>query len=173
MRNYKSNLKDMNKKILFLLLILLVVHSTYTQASSQSHNSQISTDIKPKIVRDPTKHSLQDLSQPSSGDVKKEEPENADAEKTDQPLEDFELGKYQYCGNDRDCIWVINGCCDCANGGKSTAINKIHFTAFNARFNCLNVTCTGNTHNTGCEEGLTSCINHKCRYVEPIDEIIP
>lgn len=82
-----------------------------------------------------------------------------------QPLSDFDLGKYQYCGTDSDCILAQNGCCDCANGGQDIAINKERVSAFQSRFDCLHVECTEKATEPPCASGVVSCINHKCRYI--------
>lgn len=82
-----------------------------------------------------------------------------------KPLSDFELGKYQYCGDDRDCVVAQNGCCDCANGGADVAVNKDRLSAFNTRFDCLYVSCGEEEITPPCGSGVVSCINHKCRYI--------
>ena len=61
--------------------------------------------------------------------------------KTIKPLNDFEVGKYQYCGSDRDCVAAINGCCNCVNGGVEVAVNKERLEAFRNRFDCLKAKC--------------------------------
>lgn len=93
----------------------------------------------------------------------------ADAERllvepTSDKISEIELGRYQYCATDKDCVWVINGCCDCANGGEEIAINKKFEEIFKKRFDCLNVSCTERTPIPPCGSGVVSCINHKCKY---------
>ena len=80
------------------------------------------------------------------------------------PLDSFELGKYQYCGSDQDCVPVNNGCCDCANGGEDVAVNKERLEAFRARFDCLHVACTERASIPPCGTGVVSCISHRCHY---------
>ncbi|MBP9837724.1 MAG: hypothetical protein KBC84_03330, partial [Proteobacteria bacterium] len=87
--------------------------------------------------------------------------------KTTKPLNAFELGRYQYCGVDKDCIVVNNGCCDCANGGVDVAINRERQAAFNERFNCMGVSCGRKTIDPICGSGLISCVNHKCVFYPP------
>lgn len=87
-------------------------------------------------------------------------------EKVKEPLSEFELGRYQYCGEDRDCVAANNGCCDCANGGKDVAINKERTEAFKARFDCMQVMCTEMAAEPMCGSGLVSCVNHRCKYFE-------
>ena len=82
------------------------------------------------------------------------------------PLEEFELGRYQYCGQDKDCIIAINGCCDCVNGGREVAINKDRLSAFRERFDCLHQACGDKLPDPPCENGVVSCVNHKCNYYD-------
>ena len=82
-------------------------------------------------------------------------------------LGEFELGKYQYCGSDRDCTVANNGCCDCANGGEDVAINVAQVAEFKARFDCLSQMCTERGAEPPCGSGVVTCLNHKCRYVAP------
>ena len=81
-----------------------------------------------------------------------------------QPLSEFELGKYQYCGDDLDCVVSTNGCCDCANGGEDVAVNKERLSAFKANFECLNATCGTKEPVEPCGIGVVSCVNHRCEY---------
>lgn len=87
-------------------------------------------------------------------------------DKVQKPLDDFEVGRYQYCGKDSDCTIANNGCCDCANGGKDVAINKKRLEDFKARFSCNDVMCTEMAADPRCGSGLVSCINHKCKLFE-------
>lgn len=80
------------------------------------------------------------------------------------PLSAFELGRYQYCGEDRDCMFAVNGCCDCANGSEDVSVNRERLEAFRARFSCLYVACGDKSHEPACGTGIVSCVNHKCRY---------
>lgn len=83
-----------------------------------------------------------------------------------QVLSEFELGKYQYCGQDSDCMKAINGCCDCANGGQDAAVSKAQYQDFLSRFRCVDVMCTQLARTPPCGSGVVSCVNHKCRYLE-------
>jgi len=80
------------------------------------------------------------------------------------PLSAFELGRYQYCGEDRDCVFAVNGCCDCANGSEDVSVNRERLEAFRSRFSCLYVACGEKTREPTCGSGIVSCVNHKCRY---------
>lgn len=88
----------------------------------------------------------------------------ADGAGNSGPLDKFELGRFQYCGSDADCIHVTNGCCDCANGGEDVAINKDYQERFRQKFDCLNVACTMRAAEPPCGSGVVSCVDHKCRY---------
>lgn len=83
------------------------------------------------------------------------------------PISDFELGRYQYCGADSDCVVANNGCCDCANGGKDVAVNKERLADFQKRFDCLYAKCGDKRADPICGSGVVSCIMHKCQYFPP------
>ena len=85
-----------------------------------------------------------------------------------KPLSDFELGRYQYCGSDKDCIIAVNGCCDCANGGVEVGINREREEAFHKRFDCLYVQCNHQPAVPVCGSGVLSCLDHKCRYFDEV-----
>ena len=74
------------------------------------------------------------------------------------------LSQYQSCTSDDDCTFVNNGCCDCANGGEEAAINASNEDAFNARFDCDDITCTGVARVPPCGSGTVSCVYGKCSY---------
>ena len=84
---------------------------------------------------------------------------------TTKPLTEFDLGRYQYCGSDRDCVVAINGCCDCANGGVEVAVNRTRLEKFRSRFECLKVNCGKKIPAPACGSGVVTCIEHRCRYV--------
>ena len=82
-----------------------------------------------------------------------------------QLLSDFQLQKYQYCGSDSDCVYAINGCCDCVNGGQNVAINKNRLADFKAQFSCERVGCTRIAAEQPCgSSGVVSCVHHRCKY---------
>lgn len=83
------------------------------------------------------------------------------------PINDFELGRYQYCGADSDCVVANNGCCDCANGGKDVAVNKERLADFQKRFDCLYAKCGDKRADPICGSGVVSCVMHKCQYFPP------
>lgn len=80
------------------------------------------------------------------------------------PLSDVELLPYNRCNKDRECIYVQNGCCDCANGGKDAAINKSRLADFKKLFKCHQTACTMMAAVPECGSGVVSCIEHRCRY---------
>lgn len=83
-------------------------------------------------------------------------------------ISDKDLLAYQYCGKDSDCMPVINGCCQCMQGDKFVAINKERLEAFQDRFTCESVLCPKSEPvSYSCEDGVVSCVNHRCLYVEP------
>lgn len=83
-------------------------------------------------------------------------------------ISDKDLLAYQYCGKDSDCMPVINGCCQCMQGDKFVAINRERHEAFQARFSCESVLCPKlETVSYSCEDGVVTCVNHRCLYVEP------
>jgi len=92
----------------------------------------------------------------------------ADSKTTSKPIDAFELGKYQYCGKDSDCVVAVNGCCDCVNGAEDVAVNKGHYDSFRTRFRCLSMLCP-ELDNTKCAKGVVSCIEHKCNYLTDLD----
>jgi hypothetical protein len=80
------------------------------------------------------------------------------------PLSDSLMLQYKDCQKDEDCIWVKNGCCDCANGGKDDAINEDRYLDFQDNFDCTNVTCTMMEANPPCGSGTVTCRSGKCEY---------
>lgn len=81
-----------------------------------------------------------------------------------EPLPESEYSTYQNCGNDADCVVVQNGCCDCANGGKDIAINRLHLEKFKSLFSCEQVMCTLMAAVPPCGSGVVSCVSKKCKY---------
>lgn len=83
-------------------------------------------------------------------------------------ISDFELARYQYCGQDSDCVVSVNGCCDCANGSAEVAVNKNRLADFRKRFDCLKYSCGDKDADPRCENGVVSCISHKCQYIDDV-----
>jgi len=80
-------------------------------------------------------------------------------------LSDNDLLYYQYCGKDSDCMEVINGCCQCLQGDKYVSIAKDMLEAFRAKFQCLNVSCPKEDESIRCDDGVISCVSHRCTYL--------
>jgi hypothetical protein len=58
------------------------------------------------------------------------------------PRPDTDLAELQPCDDDSECVRVDNGCCDCANGGASTAINRKYEKEFRDSFDCRRTICS-------------------------------
>ncbi len=71
---------------------------------------------------------------------------------------------YRSCSIDSDCVYVNNGCCDCANGGEDLAVNKTKLADFEALFDCANVACTMIGAVPECGSGTVSCKSGLCEY---------
>ena len=87
--------------------------------------------------------------------------------KLNAPMPDSDLVKYQGCMMVSDCVYVNNGCCDCANGGEEIAINSTMALDFLAQFDCRDVSCTLIARTPECGSGLVSCENQLCNYQLP------
>ncbi len=77
-------------------------------------------------------------------------------------MPEAETLKYRTCTTDSDCIYINNGCCDCANGGEDLAINKNQQEEFLNEFDCKGVICTEVYRECGTDE--IQCINNICEY---------
>lgn len=84
-----------------------------------------------------------------------------------QPLDAQALKKFQACNSAADCVFAQNGCCDCANGGASIAINQNQQDAFEAQFDCENVACTEIAAVPACNVGTISCEDDLCKFTRP------
>lgn len=88
------------------------------------------------------------------------------SKETTKPLSSFEVGRYQYCGKDSDCVWATNGCCDCNSGAQDVAVNKERLQAFKERFACSQYACPKRPPlPPECGQGVITCVNHKCQYI--------
>lgn len=72
--------------------------------------------------------------------------------------------EYRACEVDTDCVLALNGCCDCANGGRDIAIARDQAAAFNARFACTGA-CT--ERGGDCGRGTIACEGKLCVYHPP------
>lgn len=79
------------------------------------------------------------------------------------PLGEFDLARYQYCGKDSDCVLTVNGCCDCEQGGQQVAVNQQRLEDFRKNFDCLYVSCGEGQPDNRCANAVVSCVDHKCK----------
>ena len=84
--------------------------------------------------------------------------------KKSNSLSSDELLKFQYCGKDSDCVESINGCCQCLQGDKKIGIAKDRLGDFRSQFHCDNISCPQEDDSSKCEDGIVSCLNHRCTY---------
>lgn len=84
---------------------------------------------------------------------------------TGEPLPPSKLAPYQACQTDSDCVWVQNGCCDCANGGEDIAIARNQEAAFRAQFSCQGVGCTEVDREPACGTGSVACKSGRCAFL--------
>ena len=79
-------------------------------------------------------------------------------------LSSSETLSYRACEKDDDCVYVNNGCCDCANGGEDLAINKTKLEEFTKLFSCENVACTMIGAVPPCGTGTLKCNAKLCEF---------
>jgi hypothetical protein len=94
-----------------------------------------------------------------------------------------ELKQYQKCEDTSNCIRVTNGCCDCANGGDTTAVSRAFDKKFEKLFSCEKTMCTQkagdcNFREPVCVKGLCQLgpnKNHfpKDKTAEPLPRVQP
>jgi|GEM_PF-6864716 len=84
-------------------------------------------------------------------------------------LDEHELGRFQYCGYDRDCLLANNGCCDCANGGQDVSVSRYSYEKFKERFDCSHVSCGDKYSYPECGSGVVACIRNKCQYISNLE----
>lgn len=98
----------------------------------------------------------------SAGEASKPAQKVGRAGRTD-PLEEFDLARYQYCGKDSDCVLTVNGCCDCEQGGQQVAVNQQRLEDFRKNFECLYVSCGEGQADNRCANAVVSCVDHRCK----------
>jgi hypothetical protein len=59
---------------------------------------------------------------------------------------------------------VLNGCCDCVNGGEDITNNKAQREAFAARFDCSRTHCIEMGAVVPCGSGTAQCVAGLCSY---------
>jgi hypothetical protein len=139
---------------LLLGLLMICVSSAYADGMPESEQSSIRSGSARKTLVVPPKSDTPPVAKVGQGGA------------NTNPLLDFELAKYQYCGNDTDCVIAINGCCDCVNGGIEVAVNKSRLEAFRSRFDCVHVVCGLEPADPVCGSGVVSCVSHRCQYLD-------
>jgi hypothetical protein len=83
-----------------------------------------------------------------------------------EPLPLSELKAYRACQTDEQCVWVQNGCCDCANDGEDIAVARDKQAAFRALFSCKGVGCTEVAREPPCGTGTVACERGLCVFRE-------
>jgi hypothetical protein len=82
----------------------------------------------------------------------------------DEPMDERLTMEYRSCRIDADCVLAVNGCCDCANGGRDIAVSRAKLDDFKARFRCA----AGCTERGGsCGTGTVTCEGAVCMYRDP------
>ena len=80
------------------------------------------------------------------------------------PMPAAELDTYRACERDDDCMWITNGCCDCANGGVEVAIARARKATFESRFACGGTPCTSRGREIDCGAGSVACESNLCVF---------
>lgn len=88
-----------------------------------------------------------------------------DSDKYTSPVTASVLSQYQGCNVNSDCVWFNNGCCDCANGGQETAVNRNMNAQAADLFNCAGVACTMRAKIPPCGTGSVFCNSNKCEFL--------
>ena len=78
-----------------------------------------------------------------------------------KPFSAAELKKYQKCEDTSNCIRVTNGCCDCANGGDTTAVSREFDKKFEKLFSCDKIMCTQKAGDCNFRE--PACVKGYCQ----------
>ena len=77
------------------------------------------------------------------------------------PLPEGQLRQYQACYHASECVRVDNGCCDCANGGDTIAINRKFEKVFRENFDCRRIICPQRPGD--CNFSEPACENGYCK----------
>ena len=78
-----------------------------------------------------------------------------------KPFNAEELRRYQKCADTSNCIRVTNGCCDCANGGETTAVSRDFDKKFEKLFRCETTICTQKAGDCNFREPV--CVRGLCQ----------
>jgi hypothetical protein len=85
--------------------------------------------------------------------------------KPPNPVSEAESRDYRACSRDDECVYVLNGCCDCANGGDNFAVRADKRDSFLTRFaECKKFPCTEMGAMEPCGSGHVSCKQGLCSY---------
>lgn len=76
------------------------------------------------------------------------------------PLPENELRALQACRSAGECVRVVNGCCDCANGGETVAVHRKFEATLRARFDCAKTLCAGKVGD--CQFREPECVRGLC-----------
>lgn len=79
-------------------------------------------------------------------------------------LTDDQLKEFQECSEDAECVYVDNGCCDCANGGKEAAVNVTKVADFKKALDCSDARCTELARIPECGTGQIKCNEGLCTF---------
>jgi hypothetical protein len=86
------------------------------------------------------------------------------AAKLKAPMPENDSRAYRECQTDAQCAYVLNGCCDCVNGGNDFAVASSQLDAFREKFECDQ----GCTEMGGdCGRGTVACEQGLCVYRAP------
>ena len=84
--------------------------------------------------------------------------------KLEGPMSEDQARSFRTCTSDAQCVYALNGCCDCANGGNDFAVARTQLDAFRAQFEC-----GGACSEVGadCARGTVVCEQGLCAYRAP------
>jgi hypothetical protein len=71
---------------------------------------------------------------------------------------------FRTCARDEECVYALNGCCDCANGGEETAVHRSRLEVFLDHFACDVGTCTDKDPGMACGTGTAACEQNVCEF---------
>ena len=63
-------------------------------------------------------------------------------------------------------MYVVNGCCDCVNGGRDLAVSRVLLEEFRGHFVCSG-RCTMKAALPPCGSGSVECDQGLCVYLPP------
>ncbi len=81
---------------------------------------------------------------------------------TSEPLPEAETLEYRACSADADCVYVLNGCCECAEGGEYIGVHKDQAEAFRDQFSCIFAECPEPSAEPPCGSVEAACRDELC-----------